>query len=273
MPPHNSPTNDAFTHTNSDLLPVLAELRHYEPIFHTQEFGLSTAECERRMAPDYWEVGASGRRYSRKFILRHFEEKPPIEARRAGWSTSGHALRPLGPETFLVTYTLRQGDRTPAAQPSGGVRRRAGRSCSIRARSSPLGRTTMSCLLSRERIETMPVSVPIAENATTPTEAHARNIRRTRLPNGLLVLTESIPHVRSVSMGVWIDSGSRDESLAHNGISHFVEHMVFKGTTSRSAQQFAREADSIGGNLDAFTGKEIHLLQYQGSRRTRARGT
>src|ERR1039457_6544564 len=83
-----------------------------------------------------------------------------------------------------------------------------------------------------------------------------RNIRRTRLPNGLLVLTESIPHVRSVSMGVWIDSGSRDESLALNGISHFVEHMVFKGTTSRSAQQFAREADAIGGNLDAFTGKE-----------------
>jgi predicted Zn-dependent peptidase len=86
--------------------------------------------------------------------------------------------------------------------------------------------------------------------------AAARNIRRTRLPNGLLVLTESIPHVRSVSMGVWIDSGSRDESLALNGISHFVEHMVFKGTTSRSAQQFAREVDSIGGNLDAFTGKE-----------------
>ena len=90
--------------------------------------------------------------------------------------------------------------------------------------------------------------------AATPSPA--RNIRRTRLPNGLLVLTESIPHVRSVSMGVWIDSGSRDESLALNGISHFVEHMVFKGTTSRSAPQFAREADAIGGNLDAFTGKE-----------------
>ena len=84
----------------------------------------------------------------------------------------------------------------------------------------------------------------------------ARNIRRTTLPNGLLVLTESIPHVRSVSMGVWLASGSRDESLALNGISHFVEHMVFKGTTTRSAQQFAREADSIGGNFDAFTGKE-----------------
>src|SRR5450432_1120638 len=83
-----------------------------------------------------------------------------------------------------------------------------------------------------------------------------RNIRRSVLPNGLLVLTERIPHVRSVSMGVWIDSGSRDEPQALNGISHFVEHMVFKGTTSRSAQQFAREADAIGGNLDAFTGKE-----------------
>ena len=57
-------------------------------------------------------------------------------------------------------------------------------------------------------------------------------------------------------MGVWIDSGSRDEPLELNGISHFVEHMVFKGTTTRSAQQFAREVDSIGGNLDAFTGKE-----------------
>lgn len=83
-----------------------------------------------------------------------------------------------------------------------------------------------------------------------------RNIRKTILPNGLMVLTESMPHVRSVSMGVWINCGSRDESAAMNGISHFVEHMVFKGTTSRSAQQLAREVDTIGGNLDAFTSKE-----------------
>jgi predicted Zn-dependent peptidase len=88
------------------------------------------------------------------------------------------------------------------------------------------------------------------------TESPTRNIRRTVLPNGLLVLSESIPHVRSVSMGVWIASGSRDEPQPLNGISHFVEHMLFKGTTTRDAQQFAREADSIGGNLDAFTGKE-----------------
>ena len=85
----------------------------------------------------------------------------------------------------------------------------------------------------------------------------ARNIRKTTLSNGLIVLTESIPHLRSVSMGVWIASGSRDESLEVNGISHFIEHMVFKGTTSRSSQQIAREVDSIGGNLDAFTGKEM----------------
>ncbi len=90
----------------------------------------------------------------------------------------------------------------------------------------------------------------------TVRESPTRNIRRTLLPNGLLVLTESIPHVRSVSMGVWIASGSRDEPLELNGLSHFVEHMVFKGTTTRNARQFAREVDSIGGNLDAFTGKE-----------------
>ncbi|HEX3967775.1 MAG TPA: pitrilysin family protein [Edaphobacter sp.] len=85
----------------------------------------------------------------------------------------------------------------------------------------------------------------------------SRNIRKTVLPNGLLVLTESMPHLRSVSMGAWIGSGSRDEAAEINGISHFVEHMVFKGTTSRSAQQIAREVDTIGGNLDAFTGKEM----------------
>ena len=83
-----------------------------------------------------------------------------------------------------------------------------------------------------------------------------RNLRRTVLPNGLIVLTERMEHMRSVAMGVWIKSGSRCENPEANGISHFVEHMLFKGTRSRSAQQIAREMDSIGGNLDAFTGKE-----------------
>jgi predicted Zn-dependent peptidase len=93
-------------------------------------------------------------------------------------------------------------------------------------------------------------------NAKPHTHHAPRNIRKTILPNGLLVLTESMPHLRSVSMGAWIGSGSRDEAPEVNGISHFVEHMVFKGTTTRSAQQIARDVDTIGGNLDAFTGKE-----------------
>jgi predicted Zn-dependent peptidase len=83
-----------------------------------------------------------------------------------------------------------------------------------------------------------------------------RNLRRTVLPNGLIVLTERMEHLRSVAMGVWIKSGSRCEAAEINGISHFVEHMVFKGTRSRSSLNIAREMDSIGGNLDAFTGKE-----------------
>jgi predicted Zn-dependent peptidase len=83
-----------------------------------------------------------------------------------------------------------------------------------------------------------------------------RNLRRTVLPNGLIVLTERMDYLRSVAMGVWIKSGSRCEPAETNGISHFVEHMLFKGTRSRSAQLIAREMDSIGGNLDAFTSKE-----------------
>ena len=100
------------------------------------------------------------------------------------------------------------------------------------------------------------MSVTLTEE-TAVTSTSSRNIRKTVLPNGLLVLTESMPHLRSVSMGAWIGSGSRDEAPEVNGVSHFVEHMVFKGTTSRSAQQIAREVDTIGGNLDAFTGKEM----------------
>ncbi len=99
------------------------------------------------------------------------------------------------------------------------------------------------------------MSVVLAENSAL-TSPHTRDIRSTKLSNGLLVLTERMPHLRSVSMGVWVDSGSRDEAREVNGVSHFIEHMVFKGTTTRSAQQFAREVDAIGGNLDAFTGKE-----------------
>src|SRR6516165_7303895 len=84
-----------------------------------------------------------------------------------------------------------------------------------------------------------------------------RDIEFTTLPNGLRVITEAMPHVRSVSVGIWIGTGSRRETQEQNGISHFIEHMLFKGTTHRSAEDIARSVDSIGGNLDAFTAKEM----------------
>jgi len=83
-----------------------------------------------------------------------------------------------------------------------------------------------------------------------------RNIQREVLPNGLTVITEQMQHIRSVSIGIWIKTGSRDEDAHWNGISHFIEHMVFKGTKHRSAEDIARQVDSIGGNMDAFTAKE-----------------
>ena len=85
----------------------------------------------------------------------------------------------------------------------------------------------------------------------------ARDIETTTLANGVRVITERMAHVRSVSLGVWIGTGSRCESADQNGISHFIEHMVFKGTKNRSAEEIARSVDSIGGGLDAFTAKEM----------------
>ncbi len=83
-----------------------------------------------------------------------------------------------------------------------------------------------------------------------------RNIRRQVLPHGLTVITEQMEHIRSASIGIWLETGSRDETPQSNGISHFIEHMVFKGTKHRSAEEIARQVDSIGGNMDAFTSKE-----------------
>ncbi len=82
-------------------------------------------------------------------------------------------------------------------------------------------------------------------------------IQLTTLPNGVAVISEQMPHVRSVAVGVWVNAGSRNEGLPQNGISHFIEHMLFKGTENRSAEDIARQVDSIGGHLDAFTSKEL----------------
>jgi predicted Zn-dependent peptidase len=92
-----------------------------------------------------------------------------------------------------------------------------------------------------------------ASNA--PSSLHSQ-YSTTRLPNGIRIVSEELPYVRSVSVGVWIDSGSRDEREGNNGISHFVEHMVFKGTRRFTAPQIARSLESVGGYLNAFTTKE-----------------
>jgi predicted Zn-dependent peptidase len=80
--------------------------------------------------------------------------------------------------------------------------------------------------------------------------------QKTVLDNKLRVVSEKIDSVRSVSLGVWVDVGSRDEGRGENGISHFIEHMLFKGTKKRSAKEIALALESVGGSLNAFTGRE-----------------
>ncbi|HDM10467.1 MAG: insulinase family protein [Deltaproteobacteria bacterium] len=80
--------------------------------------------------------------------------------------------------------------------------------------------------------------------------------KKTVLDNGVRILSESANYLNSLSLGIWVDAGSRDETLEENGVSHFIEHMVFKGTRNRSALQIAKELDAIGGLSNAFTGKE-----------------
>jgi predicted Zn-dependent peptidase len=82
------------------------------------------------------------------------------------------------------------------------------------------------------------------------------NYKKTVLDNGIRVVSESFPHVRSISIGVWTNVGSRDESESQNGISHFLEHMVFKGTKKRNVREIAQSLESLGGYLNAFTTKE-----------------
>ncbi|MDZ7344880.1 MAG: insulinase family protein [candidate division KSB1 bacterium] len=81
--------------------------------------------------------------------------------------------------------------------------------------------------------------------------------QKTILPGGVRIITERIPHVRSISLGVWVQAGTRDETSEENGISHFIEHMMFKGTRRRKASDIAESLEAVGGHLNAFTGKEL----------------
>jgi predicted Zn-dependent peptidase len=81
-------------------------------------------------------------------------------------------------------------------------------------------------------------------------------VNKTVLNNGIRIVTKKMPHVHSVSMGVWVNVGARDESSSESGLSHFIEHMIFKGTEKRTAFQIAKEFDAIGGQTNAFTSAE-----------------
>jgi predicted Zn-dependent peptidase len=88
-----------------------------------------------------------------------------------------------------------------------------------------------------------------------------KNINVTELPNGIKIISEKISYVKSFSLGFWFDVGSRDETEENSGISHFLEHMFFKGTKKRSAKKIAEDIESLGGYLNAFTSKE-HTCFY-----------
>src|SRR5215470_10274132 len=85
----------------------------------------------------------------------------------------------------------------------------------------------------------------------------ASPIQQTVLDNGLTIISERMDHVRSASVGIWVRSGSRHESAPLNGISHFIEHTLFKGTRNRTSREIAVESDAIGGHVDAFTSREV----------------
>jgi len=84
-----------------------------------------------------------------------------------------------------------------------------------------------------------------------------KHIRKTVLPNGITVVTEHVDFVRSAAIGFWVEAGSRDENPENNGVAHFMEHMVFKGTANRSPFEIANTIESFGGKINAFTGKEL----------------
>src|SRR6201997_3340561 len=81
-------------------------------------------------------------------------------------------------------------------------------------------------------------------------------VRKTVLPGGLRVVTEFLPAIRSVALGIWVGVGSRDEDVPHAGATHYLEHLLFKGTAKRTALEISAEMDAVGGEMNAFTGKE-----------------
>src|ERR1700709_2512434 len=106
-----------------------------------------------------------------------------------------------------------------------------------------------------------PPPVPVGVTALLDVDDVGGRVERTELPGGLRVLTEAMPGVLSATLGIWVAVGSRDEPVALAGSSHFLEHLLFKGTTARSALEIATAMDAVGGEMNAFTAKE-HTCFY-----------
>src|SRR5215208_6825329 len=106
-----------------------------------------------------------------------------------------------------------------------------------------------------------PVAVPVGRTELLDVDDVGGRVERTELPGGLRVLTETMPGVLSATLGIWVGVGSRDEDDRLSGSSHFLEHLLFKGTTSRSALEIATAMDAVGGEMNAFTAKE-HTCYY-----------
>ena len=106
-----------------------------------------------------------------------------------------------------------------------------------------------------------PAPVPVGTTQLLDLDEVGGRVERTELPGGLRVLTETMPGVLSATLGIWVGVGSRDEHPAVAGSSHFLEHLLFKGTTTRSALEIATAMDAVGGEMNAFTAKE-HTCYY-----------
>src|SRR5215831_11826970 len=94
------------------------------------------------------------------------------------------------------------------------------------------------------------------QTGSSPLAANGSTVRRTVLPGGLRVVTESLPAVRSVALGIWVGVGSRDEDTEYAGATHYLEHLLFKGTRKRTALEISAAMDAVGGEMNAFTAKE-----------------
>src|SRR3712207_6759062 len=106
-----------------------------------------------------------------------------------------------------------------------------------------------------------PVAVPVGRTQLLDVDEVGGGVERTELPGGLRVVTETMPGVLSATLGIWVGVGSRDEDDRLAGSSHFLEHLLFKGTTARSALEIATAMDAVGGEMNAFTAKE-HTCYY-----------